>query len=65
MTSPRRYPLVAGEMATCFDRDPKGERVKLVLAIADEWPAWQIQREDGTRDIVLAGYLQASPGGLT
>ena len=57
MTSPRRYPLVAGEMATCFDRDPKGERVRLL----DENTkiVWRVRREDGSIDEILAGYLQA------
>ena len=67
MTPPRRYPLIAGEMATCFDRDPKGERVRLIAPAGSICltPIWQIQREDGTRDAVAAGYLQGSPGGLT
>ena len=64
MTSPRRYPLIAGEMATCFDRDPKGERVRLI-EVAPRGLVWRVQREDDTVDLVATGYLQASPGDLT
>ena len=66
MTSPRRYPLVAGSFATTFDRDAKGERVKLIAPAGSICltPIWQIQREDGTRDAVAAGFLQASIGYL-